>query len=195
MINYADKVIVTTDIRAEHLKNKYHLSEVHTLRNCSRYEDVKKSELLRNEFNISSSKLLLIYHGAIHQARGVFDVVDAVKDIEDVAVVFMGKGAGLAILAEYIRSNNLTDRIFMKDAVKPDEVLPYVASADIGIQLFHYNFNHYTVISNKLLECIMAGIAVISNDYPEMKKIVLGEKIGEVVDYKNLESVKRIIIQ
>ena len=70
-----------------------------------------------------------------------------------------------------------------------------MASADIGIQLFHYNFNHYTVISNKLLECIMAGIAVISNDYPEMKKIVLNEKIGEVVDYKDLEAVKKIIIQ
>ena len=107
----------------------------------------------------------------------------------------MGKGSGSIDLRDYIIQNQLDDRMYVKDAVHPDQVLQYIASADVGIQLFHYNFNHYTVISNKLFECIMAGLAVISNDYPEMKKIIQEDKIGEVVDYNDKQKVKEIILK
>ncbi|MDP8201910.1 MAG: glycosyltransferase [Candidatus Tenebribacter burtonii] len=195
LITKTDATIVTTDTRAEYIKKEYNLKKVHTIRNCSRFQEVHPSTLLRDEFKIAENKLILIYHGAIHEARGIYNIVDAVREIDDIAVVFMGKGAGLLDLRDYIIQNQLEEKIFIKDAVLPDQVLKYVASADIGIQLFHYTFNHYTVISNKLFECIMAGIALISNDFPEMKKIIQEDKIGEIVDYKDLTKVKEIIMK
>ena len=105
----------------------------------------------------------------------------------------MGGGADIVNLKNYIKEKDLEDRVFVKDVVPPDQVLKYISSADIGIQLFHYTFNHYTVISNKLLECIMAGLAIIANDYPEMKKIVVGDDLGEVVDYKDMYQVRLTI--
>lgn len=195
LITKNDAVIMTTDIRAAYMKKKYNLKKVHTIRNCSRFEEVKPSTLLRDEFYIPTQNKILIYHGSIHKARGIYNIIEATRNINNVSVVFMGKGSGLIDLRDYIIKNQLNDRMFVKDAVHPDQVLRYISSADIGIQLFHYNFNHYTVISNKLFECIMAGLAVISNDYPEMKKIILEDNIGEVVDYRDNKKVKELIIK
>ncbi|MDP8267167.1 MAG: glycosyltransferase family 4 protein [Candidatus Tenebribacter davisii] len=195
LIRKPNAVIVTTETRAEYLKMQYNLEKVHVIRNCSRYEEVKPSNLFRDEFNISKDTPILIYHGSINEIRGIYTIVDAVKTLDNIAVVFMGLGSDLINLKEYIKKNNLDDRIFVKDAVKPEEVLNYIASADIGIQLFHYTFNHYTVISNKLLECIMAGLAVIANNYPEMKKIVVNEDLGKVVDYRKMNDIKDAISQ
>ncbi len=189
LINKPNAVIVTTDTRAEFIEKQYSLEKVYTIRNCSSYEAIKPTTLFRDEFHIQQNIPILVYHGAITEIRGIFTIVDAVKNIKNIAVVFMGLGSDIVNLREYIAENNLEDRMFVKDAVSPDEVLDYIASADVGIQLFHYTFNHYTVISNKLLECIMAGLAIVANNYPEMKKIVENEELGKVVDYRNIDEI------
>lgn len=193
LIHKPDAVIVTTDTRAEYLEKQYGLEKVYTIRNCSHYKEIQPTSLFRDEFKIQQDIPILVYHGRIAEIRGIFTIVDAVKGIENIAVVFMGLGSDIVNLKEYIIENDLEDRMFVKDAVSPDEVLNYIASADVGIQLFHYTFNHYTVISNKLLECIMAGLAIVANNYPEMKKIVMNEKLGEVVDYRNIDEIRYAI--
>jgi len=190
LIKKPDAVIVTTNTRARYLEKQYNLNKVYTIRNCSRYKTINPTTLFRDEFNIHQEIPILVYHGAIAEIRGIFTIVDAVKSIENIAVVFMGLGPDIINLKEYIAQYKLENRIFVKDAVSPEKVLDYIASADVGIQLFHYTFNHYTVISNKLLECIMAGLAIIANDYPEMKQIVENEDLGSVVDYRNIAEIR-----
>jgi glycosyltransferase involved in cell wall biosynthesis len=35
---------------------------------------------------------------------------------------------------------------------------------------------------NKLFECMTAGVPVLASDFPEMRRIVMGERIGAVCD-------------
>jgi glycosyltransferase involved in cell wall biosynthesis len=35
---------------------------------------------------------------------------------------------------------------------------------------------------NKMFECIMAGVPVVASDFPDMRRIVIGEGVGDVAD-------------
>ena len=39
----------------------------------------------------------------------------------------------------------------------------------------------------------MAGLAIVANNYPEMKRIVKNEELGEVVNYHNIEEIRNAI--
>jgi len=193
LIKRADSIIVTTESRAIHLQDNLNIKKVNVVRNCPHYEPIKYHNLFRDEYNIQPETPILIYQGSIIRKRGIFTIVDAVSYINEVAVVFMGMGNDKNELFEYISKKNLQDRIFIKDAVPSDQVVKYVSSADIGFQIFEYTMNHYTVISNKLLECIMAGIAVIASDFPEIRKIVTENNNGIVVDPENKVQIRKAI--
>jgi glycosyltransferase involved in cell wall biosynthesis len=194
LIKKADAVIVTTPYRAQYLQDYYHISGIHVMRNCPRYEEVEQTTLLRGEFKIPSDKVILLYQGLLMAKRGIFMLVDAILDISGVALVFMGMGKDKGALISYIKEKGVGDRVFVKDAVAPEQLLRYTASADIGLQLLdNSGINHYSTISNKLFEYIMAGLAVIASDFPEIRKIVAGDDLGLVVNSENVEEVTEAI--
>lgn len=194
LIKKADAVIVTTPYRARYLQDFYHISGIHVMRNCPRYGEVEQTTLLRDEFEISSDKVVLLYQGLLMAKRGIFMLVNAILDIPGVALVFMGMGKDKGALISYIKEKGVGDRVFVKDAVSPKQLLGYTASADIGLQLLNNSgINHYSTISNKLFEYIMAGLAVIASDFPEIHKIVTGDELGLVVNSENVEEVTEAI--
>ncbi len=186
-------VIMVSQTGADHLKEKYGLNDVVVLRNCSPYQDVKQTNLLRHEFNIPLDNKILIYQGLLKRVRGVFDVVDAVKTLDNVTVVFLGEGSDKNELFSYIIKLNLQHRIFIKDSVPYKQLLSVIASADVGLQPFHYTLNHYISLPNKLMECIMAGIASIGSNFPEIEKVILGNELGLVHHEQNIDELRDAI--
>lgn len=196
LITKPDIVIVTTNYRKEFLKKQYTLENVHVIRNCPIYHAVDAHDLFRKEYGISSDRMIILYQGLLSKKRGIFTIVDVVKKIEDCTMIFMGMGEDKIKLKRYIEQKHLNHKVIVKDAVPPDKLLDYTSSADIGIQLlFNTDINHYSTISNKLLEYIMAGIAVIASDFPEIRKIVAESEIGFVVDPENKEQISEAIVK
>ena len=77
------------------------------------------------------------------------------------------------------------------DEVNSEELLKFTASADLGIQLLkNINLNHYTTISNKIFEYLMAGVPILASDFPEIRKIVADNNIGMVVDPEDRSAIK-----
>lgn len=195
LIRKADQVIVTTDLRAEHLKNKYNLNKVWVIRNCPEFQVTMKSNLLRDEFDIPKECKIILYQGLLDIRRGIINMVDLISEIENTALVFIGKGVDKKKLYDYIEFRKMKHKIFIKDEVPHSTLLRYTASADVGLQLLkNTGINHYSTISNKIFEYIMAGIAILASDFPEIKKIVKGNNIGEVVNPNNLEEIKRKLL-
>ncbi len=194
LIKKANTVIVTTSYRADYLKKYYSLNHIEVIRNCPRFENIQSSSLLRDEFNIKSDQVVLLYQGLLIAKRGIFSIIDAVTDYPEVSVVFMGMGKDMQDLISYIDEKGVNDRVFVKDAVSPNQLLAYTASADIGLQLLdNSGVNHYSTISNKLFEYIMAGLAIIASDFPEIRNIVVNNELGLVVDPDDGDAIKKAI--
>jgi len=194
LIKKADAVIVTTQYRAKYLEDFYDISGIHVMRNCPRLEAVEPTTLLRDEFAIDPDKVILLYQGLLMAKRGIFMLVDAILNIPDVALVFMGMGKDKGALISYIKEKGVGDRVFVKNAVEPEKLIKYTASADIGLQLLdNSGINHYSTISNKLFEYIMAGLAIIASDFPEIHKIVVGDELGLVVNSENKADISAAV--
>ena len=113
--------------------------------------------------------------------------------LENVHLVLMGVGWGRA---DYIRTAGEArwqDRIHVLDAVLPSDLLPWVASADVGaMPILASTLNHYLSTPNKLFECLAAGIPVVVSDFPAMSEIVArhpGGPLGAVCDPTRVDSV------
>jgi glycosyltransferase involved in cell wall biosynthesis len=70
-------------------------------------------------------------------------------------------------------------RFHVLDAVPPDALPEWVASADIGVMPIQAStLNHRLSTPNKLFECLAAGTPVVVSDFPDMRRIVLEDPDG-----------------
>jgi glycosyltransferase involved in cell wall biosynthesis len=84
-------------------------------------------------------------------------------------------------------------RVHVLDPVPPDELLPWIASADVGaMPIQPSTLNHYLSTPNKLFECLAAGIPVVASDFPTTRRIVVDNPtgpLGAVCDPSSAESL------
>jgi len=196
LINKTDKVIVTTNYRKDTLSEQYNFKNIEVVQNCPNFQPVEAHNFFRQEYKISSDRVIILYQGLLAKKRGIFSIVDALEDLDNISIIFMGMGEDKLSLEEYVADKNLENKVFIKDAVKPYELIKYTSSADIGIQLlFNTDINHYSTISNKLLEYIMAGLAIVGSDFPEIRKILDENENGIVVDPSDTEQIREAIVK
>ena len=70
------------------------------------------------------------------------------------------------------------------------ELLPYTASADIGILLYRNDCrNNYYCAPNKLFEYMMMGLPMIAANYPGLLPLVEGEGVGLCVDPESPQAI------
>lgn len=190
LIRKVDLVFATTAMRADFIERKYLIKNVEVLRNTPAYVEIQNRFELKNEFAIPKTATTFIYCGSITKQRGVFTILDVFENIPGAYLLYIGMGNDTTELAGQIFKKGLEKRVFLKEAISPNKLIEYISSADVGLQLLpNINFNHYSTISNKLLEYIMAECAVIASDFPEIRNIVENNNIGIVVDPSDREAI------
>jgi glycosyltransferase involved in cell wall biosynthesis len=177
-IRYVDATIVVGDQIQNWYISKYKCKNIETVLNCPYFVNYEKSDIIRDELKIEKSRKIILYLGGISEGRGIRFLLDAFNSLEDnnYALVFIGYGELEELVLSYSR---------------PEEVILYAGSADIGISIIADNCLSYTYcLPNKLFEYIMAGIPSIISDLPEMRQIVDFYKIGVVISGKEQSELK-----
>ena len=170
LIKRINTIIVPEINRAKYLKNKYNLSKMpYVINNFPKFQKVIPRDL-RNELGISEGKKILCYQGVIDMNRGIEEIIESVQLLPETFVLILfgyTYGAYLEQLQQFIRSKRLENRIFFYGAVRPEEMLEHIAGCDISVALYRNDgMNSYLCASNKVFDSIMAGVKVITNDYP-----------------------------
>ncbi len=84
----------------------------------------------------------------------------------------------------------LHDKVKFIPKVPLAELPKYTKNAYLGFQVLNnVCFNHYSASSNKLFEYMMAGVPVVSCNFPEIKRVVEGDCVGICVDSHDHESI------
>ena len=184
LIKKVENIISPELNRADYLKQKYELERrPYVINNFPRFEvltpvDVKK------KLKLSSEKKILCYHGIIFGGRQIENIVESLGFLPDnFVLVLIGYADERYVgeLKEFIVSKRLEKRVFFYGKVPPKEMPQTIAGCDISIALYENNrMNNYLCASNKVFESIMAGIKVITNDYPPHKILKNYEFVGLV---------------
>ena len=148
-------------------------------------QDKTPVDALRQELQISAVQRILLYQGAFALYRNLEDLIAAMAIVqsEDIVLVMMGPDAERRDALEAIarEGGTLGRRVLFRDPVPPRVLLSYTAGADVGIVPYPAgDLNSRYCTPNKLFEFIVAGIPILANDLPELRKFVHDTGFGQV---------------
>ena len=138
-------------------------------------------DLLRERLGLAPEARIALYHGRLAEVRGPRQLVAAVlrPGMDDIHLVFLGYGPLRDELAENAAEPGSGGRIHLLDAVPPDELAAWVASADVGVMPNQpVTANERLSTPNKLFESMAVGLPVVSSDFPERRRIILEDPDG-----------------
>jgi len=181
-------VIVTADSDSAFLHNLYPFNNLsfYTIFNYPKYIKYKKTNLLREKFNISEKHKIILYQGVLQEGRGISKLIQAINNSSQFSGVVIGNGLMKNRYIKEVSKNNLESRIFFMDAVPYNDLFRYTASADIGWLLINKtSISNKFALPNKLFEYVLMGIPVVSSNIKNITDIIYKHKLGVVVKNKN----------
>ena len=182
-INRSDQVITVSDGIAGMLSERYRIPRPVVIRNLPEYREVHRTSLLRERLGIPKERKIALYQGVLGTGRGLEGLIRVTEQVEKIDLVLLGDGPLRAELKTRAQNSPARERIHMLNAVPPDHLLEYTASADIGVHLIQNTcLNHYYCLPNKLFQYVLAGVPVIISNLPEIAKVVQAYDIGILVD-------------
>jgi len=194
LIKRVDGIIVVSDARADILVQRYGIKRPTVIFNCAPYKEYRKTTIIRDLLNIKDDKRIVLYQGIISRGRGLENLVSAARYLDDAVVVLIGDGNLKGELIRKVKEEDLEEKVKFIDAVPYEELLDYTMSADLGVHPIQNTcLNHYYCAPNKLFEYLMAGLPVAVSNFPDMRRIVENEGVGETFDPEDPKDIARVI--
>ncbi len=183
----ADAVVTVSDGIAERLRERYHLTSSPTvLRNVSALstDGAGSGGGLRTRLGLGEQPLLL-HQGAAATGRGAEDLVRAAALVLQAHLVFLGDGepACEARVGDLAAELGVSDRVHLLASVPLERLLEHTREADVGLSMLEDTCeNHRLALPNKVFEYVAAGVPVVVNDLPELRRLVGEYGIGWVAE-------------
>lgn len=136
----------------------------------------------------------LLYHGTFMRDRGLPELVSAIADVPDVTLLLRGSGELEEELKGLVNQLGISSRVSFEPPVAVDAVIPEASRFEIGIVFLSPNsLNNQLGLPNKIFEYMHAGLAVLSNDVPELKSMIEKEDIGVCIPKIEKDSIAQTI--
>ncbi len=168
-------VYTVCDSISEYYNQKYGVN-VNTIRNVP----------FCNDFNFPAtnekSTKIILYQGAINIGRGIEEAIEAMNYLNGYELWIIGEGEIFKEIKQSVYDKNLADKIKIFGRIRLEDLIEYTVKADLGLSLEkNLGLNYYYALPNKIFDYINAGVPILCSDLPEMKKIVQGYDVGEVL--------------
>ena len=197
MLKFVDQMIVENHTRAKYNEDIYGFYPKTLYNYSEKYNIEEKPQInLHKKIGINEDEKILLYQGGLQQGRGLELLIEAMDEIKEGHLLFIGGGKLTQPLKEQAEASKQAYRIHFLDKVPFQELPSYTREAYLGFQVLqNICFNHYSASSNKLFEYMMAHVPVISCNFPEIKKVVEETNTGLVVDSHNASEIANAVNQ
>lgn len=196
LINRADEVITVCQSAATILSEKYRIALPNVVMNCPPRVGLRHgaTSSLRQNAALADGVPIILYSGGFITGRALHNVVLSASYLNEGKIVFLGWGSIEQELKALVRDKMLVDRVLFLEPVPPEEVVEYIASASLGVTSFQFtSLNNYYATPNKLFEYIHAGLPVVGSNFPELKRVIEGYRLGKTFDPENPEDIASAI--
>ena len=137
---------------------------------------------------------VVLYHGFVFPHRGIERLFEGIALVPRAHLVVMGFGPRFDDYAARAAALPHADRVHVVPGVPPEELLRWVASADVAAMPIEGNtLNHRLTTPNKLFEAMSAGVPVVASDLPGMAAIIRGTGAGVLCDPDDPADIARAL--
>ena len=188
----SSRVITVNDAYADVMAERLRVRRPLVVMNCSYRFDPPRPPVRRfhDLLDLPPEQRVVLYHGGLFPHRGIEQLMDAIPDVPGATLVLMGYGVLEPALREAAAAPGLADRVRFAPAVRPDELLDWVAAADVvAMPIQPSTLNHRLTTPNKLFEAMAGGVPVVASDLPGMATIVRETGCGVLCDPADPESI------
>ncbi len=186
--------ITVNEFIAEELAKRNRVAPPLVVYNCpdppGDFDPGGRYDLIRQRLGLGESYKVVVYHGWVAPGRGLEDLVRSVRYLDDnVAVVIIGHTTyphtdapnSYRVALRELGEREAPGRVFILPPLPFVELLPFVASADVGmIPIQGTDLNYYYTSPNRLFDFIQAAVPIVASDLPFLRKMVAGNNLGVV---------------
>lgn len=170
------------------LSERYGVNGVVTVRNVPSYQTITPALVKQKR------KGVVIYQGLYARDRGLEQLIESARYIEEALILFRGYGDMENQLRALPRKMGVEKRVLFAPPVPMTDLVRTASEADIGMAPFiPVCLNTQLCLPNKLFEYMMAGLAILGTDLPEMRRIILGHNVGAVCNPNDPKDIGRAI--
>ncbi|HEY6057480.1 MAG TPA: glycosyltransferase, partial [Candidatus Limnocylindrales bacterium] len=159
----AGRVVTVNRPYAEVMANRFGVPLPAIVLNCSyrRPADDTKPRRFHDRLDLAPDARVVLYQGGFSRERGIEQLLAAIVHVPNAALVLMGYGVLEAELHARAADPAAAGRVYILPAVRPAELLDWVASADVvAMPIQPSTLNHRLTTPNKLFEAMAAGVPV-----------------------------------
>ena len=189
-------IITVSPPIADEFHRRYGGPPVTLVRNIPPFTPPQTSDRLREMLRLDSSIKIALYQGGIQENRRLDLLVNAAHFLNPGNhIIMMGNGESTEKLKAMTVADGVADRVHIIPAVPYEELVATTASADVGLIVLDgsYSLNQKWCLPNKLFECLMAGIPVISSQLDAVAELIHAYGVGVIVPSLAPEVVGRAI--
>ena len=146
----------------------------------------------KNDYHIPNEAKIVLYQGGLMKRRGIENAIKAVSKLDNVYLLILGNGQKQYIdyLRKLVIELQLGNHVIFHPAAPYSDLWKYTGIADIGLcVLENVCKNHYYALPNKFSEYVQALVPIVSNDFPELKRIIDKYSIGSYCNADNPEEL------
>ncbi|MEO5941177.1 MAG: glycosyltransferase family 4 protein [Candidatus Limnocylindrales bacterium] len=198
LIRSAAAVITVNRAIADELVARYTVPRPVVVHNCPpRPTGTPDRSRIRSALGLAPGVPVVLCHGGLVVDRGIEQTAEALLEPDLAAVHLVLLGKRTAVVEPILAMSALAGRVHLLPAVAPDEVLEWVAGADVAsMPIQPTSLNHRLSTPNKLFESLSAGVPVVSSDFPVRRSIVIDDPdgpLGAVCDPTSPGAIARAI--
>ncbi len=184
-----------------HLKYAYTVSEAIAGEYSNKYgvkfDIIRNLPMIKKAGNIYplpesiKTRKKILYQGALNMGRGIEEIMDAIKLMDEVVLLIAGDGYLLKALKRKTIEEGLNEKVIFTGRLPHEKLHELTIQGDIGISLEqNLGKNYFYALPNKIFDYFHAGIPVLVSNMPGMKAIVEKYETGMVADSMNPENLK-----
>jgi len=200
-INSADSVITVSESIASRIQLDHKLSVkpflVLNAPSQTRIQVTVLSPSLRKVCNLGPEVPLVIYSGGIHISRGMDLLVSSLEFMPKVHLAMTSNRQSWYIEELKARASAIgaANRLHFVPYVSPEDVVPYISTANIGISPLPADVVNYDLaLPNKLFDYIQAGLPLVVSNCAEVSKLIEHFPLGQTFDWQDPKALAIAVI-
>ena len=137
---------------------------------------------------------IIIYQGHYFRDRGLEQLIESARYLHEGKIVLRGDGYLEEHLRNLVLEKGVQDKVVFASPVPMTELVRTAGEADIGVAPFiPVCLNTRLCLPNKLFEYMMAGLAILGSDLPELRRIIVGHNLGGLFNPEDSKDIARAI--